>query len=375
MLIFRRKIADQISKTIGSGKILLIFGPRQVGKTTLAKKLLEEHGDPDAYFNCETLAVREHLVVGDAGPLKKLAGRHKLIVLDEAQTVENIGSILKLFADTYPDVQIIATGSSSFDLANRINEPLTGRAFSFVLLPLSLEEIRSGKHVDERELHTLMRYGSYPAIVAEPDTEEKERLLKNISTSYLYKDVFTFENIKSPLHFEQLLKLIAHQVGSTVSLNELAESVGATRHTIEKYLRLLEQAFVIKRVHSFSRNNRNELRKAFKIFFLDTGVRNAVINDLQGVENRSDKGQLFEQFYFTELLKRSAVETFGPAIHFWRTKQGLEIDFVVEHAGDIEAYECKWGNGPASFGTFLKSYPSARTSVVQPETLLLPMQG
>jgi len=370
MLVFRRKIADQISKTIGSGKLLLIFGPRQVGKTTLAKKLLEEHGDPQAYFNCETLAVRQHLVVGNPEPLRELAGSHTLIVLDEAQTVENIGAILKLFADTYPDVQIIATGSSSFDLANRINEPLTGRAFSFVLLPLSLEEIRSAKDVDEHELRTLMRYGSYPAIVAEHDVEEKGRLLKNIATSYLYKDVFTFENIKSPLHFEQLLKLIAHQIGSTVSLNELAETVGATRHTIEKYLRLLEQSFVIKRIHSFSRNNRNELRKAFKIFFLDAGVRNAVINDLQGIESRADIGQLFEQFFFTELLKRSAIETFGPSVHFWRTKQGLEIDFVVEHAGDLQAYECKWGNGSASFKTFLKSYPSAKTSIVRPETLL-----
>ena len=370
MLIFRRKIADQISKTIGSGKIVLIFGPRQVGKTTLAKKLLEERGDPAAYFNCETLAVREHLVVGNAEPLKELAGRHTLIVLDEAQTVENIGSILKLFADTYPDVQIIATGSSSFDLANRINEPLTGRAFSFTLLPLSLEEIRSAKPVNEHELCDLMRYGSYPAIVAEQDIEEKERLLKNIATSYLYKDVFTFENIKSPLHFELLLKLIAHQIGSTVSLNELAETIGATRHTVEKYLRLLEQSFVLKRIHSFSRNNRNELRKAFKVFFLDAGVRNAVINELQSIESRADTGRLFEQFYFTELLKRSAVETFGPAVHFWRTKQGLEIDFIVEQAGDIQAYECKWGNGSASFDTFLKSYPSATTHVVRPETLL-----
>ncbi|MDE2173612.1 MAG: ATP-binding protein, partial [Patescibacteria group bacterium] len=352
-------MADQISQNIGSGKILLIFGPRQAGKTTLAKKLLAEHGDPSAYFNCEEMSVREHLVVGVAGRLKELVGDHKLVVLDEAQTVENIGVILKLFVDTYPDVQIIATGSSSFDLANKINEPLTGRAFSFTLLPLSLEEIRSVKPIDGVELQDLMRFGSYPAIVAAQTRAEKERILKNITTSYLYKDIFTFEKIKSPLHFELLLKLLAHQVGSTVSLNEIAESLAVSRHTVEKYLRLLEQAYVIRRVHSFSRNSRNEIRKSFKVFFLDAGVRNAIINDLRDTDTRTDVGSLFELLFFTELMKQSTLETFGPDIQFWRTKQGLEIDFIVERAGNLRAYECKWGGGEVSFKTFIKLYPEA----------------
>lgn len=370
MLIFKRKIENQIAKTIGSGKILLIFGPRQAGKTTLAKKLLAEHGDSAAYFNCESLAVRQHLVVGVAERLKELIGHHKLAVLDEAQTVENIGAILKLFVDTYPDAQIIATGSSSFDLANKINEPLTGRAFSFTLLPLSMEEISSVKSIDTEELHNLMRFGSYPAIVAESDIVEKDRMLKNITTSYLYKDIFTFGKIKSPLHFEQLLVMIAHQIGSTVSLNELAESLAVSRQTVEKYVRLLEQSYVIRRVYSFSRNKRNEIRKSFKIFFLDTGVRNAIINDLGTMQSRSNAGHIFEQFCFTELLKGSMLETFGPSIQFWRTKKGFEIDFIVEHAHDLHAYECKWGNGPVSFKTFQKLYPNARTEVIRPETLL-----
>jgi hypothetical protein len=370
MLIFKRKIEDQISKTIGSGKILLIFGPRQAGKTTLAKKLLAEYGDPSAYFNCEEMAVREHLVVGVSAKLKELVGDHKLVVLDEAQTVENIGAILKLFVDTYPDVQIIATGSSSFDLANKINEPLTGRAFSFILLPLSLDEIRSVKKVDQAELHSIMRFGSYPAIVAEPDEAEKVRIIKNITTSYLYKDVFTFGQIKSPLHFELLLKLLAHQIGSTVSLSELAQSIAVSRSTVEKYLRLLEQAYVIRRVHSFSRNKRNEIRRSFKVFFLDCGVRNAIINDLNDVNGRTDTGPLFEQLVFAELAKTASLETLGPDVQFWRTKQGLEIDFVLDRAGDLRAYECKWGNEAASFKIFLKSYPDAHTEIVRPETLL-----
>lgn len=370
MLIFRRKIEDQIARYIGSGKILLIFGPRQAGKTTLAKKLLAEHGNTSAYFNCENLTVREHLVVGVAERLKELVGDHKLVVLDEAQTVENIGAILKLFVDTYSGVQIIATGSSSFDLANKINEPLTGRAFSFTLLPLSLEEVSSVRNVDRVELHHLMRFGSYPAIVAAKTIDEKQDILRNIATSYLYKDIFTFEKIKSPLHFELLLKLLAHQIGSTVSLNELAENLAVSRQTIEKYLRLLEQAYVIRRVHSFSRNKRNEIRRAFKVFFLDSGIRNVIINDLGEVTERMDIGRLFEQFFFTELIKETNLETIGHNINFWRTHKGLEIDFVIDRPGDLHAYECKWGNEEVSFKTFLKLYPSSHTEVVRPETLL-----
>ncbi len=370
MHIFRRKLEDHIVQNIASGKILLIFGPRQVGKTTLAKRILAEYGDPAAYFNCEELAVREHLVVGVAERLKELAGDHKLIVLDEAQTVENIGAILKLFADTYPDTQIIATGSSSFDLANKINEPLTGRAFSYTLLPLSLEEIASAKEVNRDELDLLMRFGAYPAIVAASTVADKEQNLKNIATSYLYKDIFTFERIKSPLHFEHLLKLLAYQVGSTVSLNELAESLGVSRHTVEKYLRLLEQAYVIRRVYAFSRNKRNEIRRAFKVFFLDNGVRNAVINDLRDIGMREDVGPLFEQMFFAELLKQTTLETLSPEVRFWRTKQGLEIDFIVERAGDLRAYECKWGAGEVSFRAFQNRYPDAHAEVVHPETLL-----
>jgi predicted AAA+ superfamily ATPase len=371
MLIFKRNLEDQIAKTIGSGKILLIFGPRQAGKTTLAKKLLSEYGDPAAYFNCEEMSVRQHFALGEPAKLKALLGDRKLVVLDEAQTIENIGAILKVFVDTYTGVQIIATGSSSFDLANKINEPLTGRAFSFTLLPLSLQEIRSVKPVDDTELHNLLRFGSYPAIVAAGGNEEKERIIKNITTSYLYKDIFTFEKIKSPLHFEQLLKMLAYQVGSTVSLNELAENLAVSRQTTEKYLRLLEQSYVIRRVHSFSRNNRNEIRRSFKVFFLDAGVRNAIINDLRDTGDRTDTGALFEQWFFTELAKESALEIFGPDVRFWRTKQGLEIDFVVERAGDLRAYECKWGDGEVSFKTFLKLYPHAATSVITPQKLAL----
>lgn len=370
MTIFKRILEDQIAEHVGKGKVLLIFGPRQVGKTTLSRTLLERFGSSDGYFNCEQLSVRSHFQLGDASALRSLVGSHRLVVFDEAQTVENIGAILKLFVDSYPDVQVIATGSSSFDLANKINEPLTGRAFAFTLLPLALKEIAGVRAVHEEDLYTLMRYGSYPAVVAAEHVDEKGRLLENIATSYLYKDVFAFERIKSPLHFEQLLKLLAHQVGSTVSTNELAQSIGVSRQTVEKYVRLLEQSFVIRRVHSFSRNKRNELRKSFKVYFVDTGIRNAIMNDVRPLTDRTDQGPLFEQFFFTELQKRTAYELFAPDIQFWRTKQGAEVDFILDRAGTVDAYECKWGAGEVSYRSFLTSYPQAETHTVRPGSLL-----
>jgi predicted AAA+ superfamily ATPase len=371
MTIFKRKIEEQIVEYIGTNKVLLIFGPRQAGKTTLAKKLLQKNSDSASYFNCEEMSVRKHFRVGEPDKLKEFIGEHKLVVFDEAQTIENIGAILKVFVDKYSDVQIIATGSSSFDLANKINEPLTGRAISFTLLPLSIGEICSMNTVTESDLHTLMRFGSYPEVVSAKTDEQKATALRNITTSYLYKDIFTFEKIKSPLHFEQLLRLLAHQVGSMVSFNELSQNLAVSRQTIEKYIRLLEQAYVIKRVHAFAKNKRNEIKRAFKVYFIDSGVRNALIDDFDSVQSHHDVGHLFEQFCFTELLKDTNMEIIGPRIQFWRTHKGHEIDFIIEKGKVIKAIECKWSNNKEpSFNIFSKAYPDASVSVMNRETIL-----
>ncbi len=369
MRLFKRKIEEEIIQNIGSGKILLIFGPRQVGKTTLAKEILKKHGNAKAYFNCEEMAVRENFQVGDPDKLKKMIGNQKLVVFDEAQTVENIGTILKVFVDKYKDVQIITTGSSSFDLANKINEPLTGRAFAFTLLPLSIEEIKTRKKITKTEFYNLLRFGFYPEIVSARTEKEKINILRNITTSYLYKDIFIFEKIKSPLHFEQLLRMLAYQVGSTVSLNELAKSLAVSRQLVEKYLRLLEQAFVIRRVNSFARNKRNEIKRAFKIYFIDTGIRNAVIDFLDKIKDRvDDRGHLFEQFYFTELLKEYSYINLISNIQFWRTHKGMEIDFIIERGQKLKAIECKWNKKEKpSFNVFLKTYPQAKTEIINSE--------
>ncbi|HEY4515209.1 MAG TPA: ATP-binding protein [Candidatus Paceibacterota bacterium] len=370
-MIFKRKIEAMILERLFKGRAILIFGPRQAGKTTLCKELILPFGNKAEYFNCELASVRKSFILGEPDVLLELVGDKKIVVFDEAQTIENIGVILKVFVDTYPKVQIIATGSSSFDLANKINEPLTGRAFEFTLYPLSLEEITQAGKVDKIALLELLRLGTYPAVVGEPDITQKEDLLKNLATNYLYKDIFIFESVRSPAVLENLVKAIALQVGSMVSLNELAQTVGASRETVQKYLSFLEQAYVIFRLPSFSRNPRNELKKAFKIFFVDVGIRNAIIDNLSSLNKRLDKGFVFENFCIAERLKESVSGTQSSALSFWRTRKGEEIDLIEERAGEIRATEYKWGNEDVSFAKFLNKYPDAITEVINLDSVAL----
>ena len=372
MLIFKRIIEDKIKERLHKGRAILIFGPRQSGKTTLSKKILESYGDDGEYFNCELSSVRNNFEIGKPELLKEMFDDKRIVVLDEAQTIEDIGVILKVFIDTYPDIQIIATGSSSFDLANKINEPLTGRAFEFILYPLSVAEIkRAIGSITQAEICDFMRLGTYPAVVAEKDPKIKEDILKNLATNYLYKDVYTFESIRNPRIFENLIKMLAFQIGSLVSINELALSLGVSRATVEKYIKLLEQSYVIQTIRPFSRNPRNEIKKAFKIYFTDTGVRNAVIDNISEIPERQDKGVLFENIFIMERFKIGSIEAFPPQIRFWRTRLGEEIDVIEELEGKIFAYECKWNNkNQVSFDMFLKKYPHARTTIISPESFM-----
>lgn len=370
MIIFERTIEDKIRKNLFKNQIVTILGPRQSGKTTLSKKIIKEYGESGEYFDCELAYVRKHFVLGEPDVLLSLIGKNKIVVFDEAQTIENIGKILKVFFDTYPHIQIIATGSSSFDLANKIKEPLTGRAAEFTLLPLSLEEIKPKKILNKESLYDLLVYGTYPAVVGAETKEDKENELKKIATNYLYKDIFTFESIKNPRIFEELLKMLALQISATVSTNEIAKALGVQRFIVDKYIKLLEQSYVIKKINSFSRNMRTELKKSFKIYFIDVGIRNALIDEINKIDDRSDKGAIFENFFISERMKIGTLETFPPKIYFWRTRGGLEIDMIEEKNNQIKAYECKWKNEKVSFQTFLKYYPKAETSVVTTENIL-----
>lgn len=372
MIIFERTIEVRIMESLFKDRMISILGPRQSGKTTLAKKILNKYGESDSYYDCQLADVRSHFVVGEPEQLLKLIKGKRMVVFDEAQTIQDIGTILKVFHDTYPGTQIIATGSSSFDLSNKINEPMTGRIFEFILFPLSLSEIKKAKQITLDDLYTYMLYGTYPAIVAEDSIDIKKTLLKNIATQYLYKDVFIFEAIRNPQIFESLLKLLAFQVGSLVSINELAIHLGISRSVIQRYLRLLEQAFIIKIIHSFSNNPRTELKKAFKVFFIDIGVRNALVDIEKALPDRTDRGFIFENYFMVERIKEgNNSHIFPPELMFWRTRQGLEIDIIEKSGVDIAAYECKWNkNEKPSFSIFLKSYPNAKTYVVNPDDLL-----
>lgn len=371
MNIFKRDLEQKILAVLFKGKMVVILGPRQSGKTTLSKKLITSYGTEAEYYDCQLADVRAHFVMGEPDKLLPLTRGKKIVVFDEAQTIQNIGSILKTYHDTYPKVQIVATGSSSFDLANKIKEPMTGRAYEFTLLPLSLHEITSAdSDFREAALFSVMQFGSYPAVVAAETTEEKLFSIKNIATNYLYKDIFVFEAIRNSKVFEDLLKMLALQVGSSVSVNELAQGLGVARATINRYLSLLEQSFIIRRIYSFSNNPRNEIKKGFKIFFLDTGVRNALVDIVSLMPERKDRGAIFENFFVGERMKKGSLEIFPPEILFWRTRSGQEIDVIEKSGINISAFECKWKDTATPPAVFTKAYPNAVFASVNVNNIL-----
>lgn len=373
MLVFKRNIQEKIESILFRGDIVVLYGPRQAGKTTLSKSILEKYKDNGQYYDCQIAEVRKHFVVGEPDKLLEMVKGKKIVVFDEAQTIVNIGTILKVFHDTYKHlgVQVIATGSSSFDLANKIVEPMTGRAVEFNLLPLSISEVRSvKKDLDLKDIYDMMLYGSYPAVVASGTVDEKELSIKKIATNYLYKDIFILESIKNSKAFEDILKMLALQIGQMVSTAEISRAVGVSRATVDKYIRLLELSFIVKRVYSFSNNSRTELKKAYKVFFLDLGVRNAIVDIITKVEDRGDRGAIFENFFMTEILKEEYLKNFPGEIMFWRTRTGLEIDFIIKSGQELKAVECKWKDTEVSFREFLKKYKKAKVEVVTPESFL-----
>jgi predicted AAA+ superfamily ATPase len=364
MHIYQRKIEKRIIGKLFQGKIITIMGPRQSGKTTLSKSIIEPFGDSGRYFNCELLEIRNNLIPGKPETLYEFVKHYKIIVLDEAQTVENIGFILKNFVDTYPEIQIIATGSSSFDLANKINEPMTGRTYEFTLYPLSYGEL------DSVNLDQALTFGMYPGIVSAEMADRRDRL-QNIATNYLYKDIFNFENIRKPMVFEKLVKTLAREVGTQISTDRLAKTLDTNKATVERYIALLEQAFIIKRLYSFSRNLTSELKKAYKVYFLDIGLRNVLAEDVVSPEHRADNGHLFENFFIIERIKHMSNIGHYPSHYFWRTYDKNEVDLIELEAGNIFAFECKYTSDQftKSLHTFNKTYPGSKIALVHKNNL------
>ena len=338
---FKRYLVAQISPWLFKGKVIIILGARQVGKTTVSKALVAtENG---LYLNCEKSSVSQLLTDKNPEKIKSFIGNARLVVFDEAQKISDIGSVLKLLVDTYPEIQWIATGSSSFDLSNQVNEPLTGRNVKFLMFPLSLGELSSleDRFTTQDKLDTILRFGLYPDIYLRPESE-KRVLLEELATDYLYRDVLEFQSVKNPTVLINLLKALALQLGSEVSLRELSSLLGVTIETIQRYLNLLEQSFVIFKLSPFSRNIRSELNKTQKYYFYDLGIRNSLINNFNPVELRTDMGGIWENFCILERMKMHATNGTKLSMYFWRTYEQKEIDLIEEYDGMLHAIELKW---------------------------------
>lgn len=366
-----RYLAKIVEKWLNKNMVIVIYGARQVGKTTMVKVLLAKHGASDGYYNCDLPEVRQVLESQNHNLIKDYIGAKKLVVFDEAQQVRDIGKTLKILHDTYPDIQIIATGSSSFDLSNKLNEPLTGRSLVFTLYPFSLAELESrwSRFDLSARLSGFLTHGLYPGVVL-ADLAGRTLFLKNLAGNYLYKDILMFENLRRSDLLDDLLKLLALQIGAEVSMHELAIKLKCNIKTVERYLDLLEKNFVIFRLRPFSRNLRNEIGKKVKIFFYDMGVRNAIIDRFADLDARDDVGGLWENFCVLERMKFNQKQENLCNSYFWRDHTGKEVDYLEERDSKIIAFEFKWrGMKYRPPAEFLRAYNVNEIKIINQDNL------
>ncbi len=356
---------------LGSRKAIIIMGARQVGKSTLLHQLLDDSREV-LWLNGDDSDVREMFRDISSTRLRAMIGGKRFLVIDEAQRIPDIGLRIKLVTDQIPDVQVIATGSSSFDLASKVNEPLTGRKREFKMFPLTFQEMveHTGLLDELRMIPHRLVYGYYPEVVCSPG--EEKTVLKELSDSYLYKDILSLDSISKPDKLNRLLKALALQIGSQVSFNEVGNLVGLDSKTVERYVDVLEKSFIVFRIGSFSRNLRNELKSSRKIYFWDLGIRNAIIGNFAPIENRTDAGELWENFAIAERLKLNAYYGSFAQSGFWRTRQQKEIDYIEEEDGRLCAFEFKWNDRKASIKcpeAFANAYPGAGFRVITPKNI------
>jgi predicted AAA+ superfamily ATPase len=363
-----RQIIKNIKQEFFQKKAIVLLGARQVGKSTLVKTIFEGESKI-LWLDAENPDVHSIFKNATATRLKTFFEDNKFIVIDEAQKIENIGSKLKLITDYLPGIQVIATGSSAFELRNKLNEPLTGRKFEHKLFPLSFKEMKDeiGLLEEIRMLPHRLVYGYYPEVVTTNNGEEK--ILRLLSDSYLYKDILLFNGIRKPEKMQELLKALAWQIGNEVNYNELGNLIGLKSETIEEYIHLLEQSFVIYRLNSFHSNQRKEIKKGKKIYFNDLGIRNAIISDFSPFETRKDKGNLFENFIVNEFLKQNEYQEKFEKFYFWRTHEQQEIDLIIEKNNQLRAIEIKWNSKAKAklSQTFVKQYPNHSFEIVNSE--------
>lgn len=352
---------QKIETAVSPKRALVIYGPRRVGKTTLLKGYLSAQKDRSTlYVVGDDFRVRELFKKETLSELLDFARPYDIIAIDEAQQVPSIGLGAKMIIDAFPEKQLILTGSSSFDLSSKIGEPLTGRHFTMTMLPLAQSEMFGSRFELKGALDNFLIYGSYPEVLSVETKPEKERILNELVSSYLYKDILALDKIKSPDLLRDIARAIAFQTGNEVSLNEIAILVKADVKTVGRYLDVLEKMFVIKKVRGFSRNLRNEISKKAKYYFLDNGVRNAVIGQFGDLASRNDIGGLWENFVFMELYKQSILLGHSDQYYFWRTHTGKEIDIVRERGGALTAIECKWSTEAIAPALWCETYPDSK---------------
>lgn len=368
-MLVNRILKDKILEKWNSGKVLVLIGPRQVGKTTLLIELCEAEGN---YLFVNGDDPEDRLLFENAGEskLRNLIGKSTTIFIDEAQRIASIGLTIKIIHDQIKHVRVVVSGSSALEISNEINEPLTGRKWEYNLFPFSWNELKAhfGFMQNQKQISAYLIYGTYPEVIL--NSTDAENILKQISGSYLYKDLLQFQGIRKPEVLDKLLLALALQLSSEVNYNELSRTVGVDRATVEQYIGLLEKAYVVFRVAPLSRNVRNEINTSRKIYFYDNGIRNAIIGNFQTLDFRQDVGALWENFVISERMKILYYQQWHGRTYFWRTYQQQEIDWIEDVDGSFSAFEFKWNIKKRRYKfpkTFTENYNVAQTMVVSPE--------
>lgn len=363
----QRTIFPLLQKGLQKGKVLILYGPRRVGKTILIKEFFEIVKGPKLLMNGEDFAVQDMLKMQSFANYKGILGQNESIVIDEAQKIDDIGSKLKFIVDSFPDKKLLVTGSSAFDIENDTGEPLTGRKKTLRLFPLSMKETEPLTPPQEREksLEERMVFGSYPELYSIEDESEKKEYLRELVNSYLLKDILTLDSIRNSNKLLDILKLIAYQVGGEVSMQKLGAEVGMSKNTVERYLDLLSKVFIIKILGGFSRNLRKEITKSKKIYFMDNGIRNAIINDFRPLKSRDDVGKLWENMMIAERLKYLSYNKIDRDTYFWRTYDQQEIDWVEVGDGEVQGFEFKYSSDKVKVpGAWSSEYPEASYTLI-----------
>ncbi|MBT3690500.1 ATP-binding protein [bacterium] len=374
MALIKRYIHNTLIKKLEPNKVVVLYGPRQIGKTTLTEEILKNTKEKYLFLNGETRNVQKWLSSQEVDTFKQYIADNELLVIDEAQKIDNIGLNLKLIVDHIKNIKVLATGSSSFELANQIGEPLVGRKWQFTLYPISQLELKQYENLNQtnNNLESRLVYGSYPEVIKAKSNQERKDILNEIADSYLYRDLLEFDEIKKSQKIIDILKNIAFQIGQEVSIQELSSAVNLNLRTVEKYLDLLEKTFVIKRVYGFSRNLRKEISKMSRFYFFDNGIRNAIIQNFNTLDLRNDIGQLWENYIFMERIKKNEYKNIHTNIYFWRTYDQKEIDLIEERDGILYGYEIKYNENKKMKPPkgWLETYENAEFKIINNKNYL-----